>query len=80
MLRYKRKCRTGLCRRSLPLFAAPRLPAPPGLLRSKLFIVEDDTDDPLERLHRLIIKDVKIIARKIVDEIKTTESKPRKKK
>ena len=51
-----------------------------GIESYKLFVVEDDTDEPLERLHRLIIKDVKIIAREIVDEIKSTESKPRKKK
>ena len=51
-----------------------------GIESYKLFTVEDDTDELLERLHRLIIKDVKIIAREIVDEIKTTESKPRKRK
>ena len=51
-----------------------------GIESHKLFTVEDETDEPLERLHRLIIKDVKIIAREIVDEIKTTEYKPKKKK
>jgi transcriptional regulator with XRE-family HTH domain len=50
-----------------------------GIESYKLFTVEDDTDESLERLHRLIIKDVKIIAREIVDEIKTVE-KPKKRK
>ena len=51
-----------------------------GIESYKLFTVEDDTDEPLEQLHRLIIKDVKTIVREAVAEIKSTESKPRKKK
>ena len=51
-----------------------------GIESYKLFTVEDDTDEPLERLHRLIIKDVKTIVREAVDEIRSIESKPKKKK
>jgi transcriptional regulator with XRE-family HTH domain len=51
-----------------------------GIESYKLFIVEDATDEPFERLHRLIIKDVKIIVKEVVDEIKSIESKPKKKK
>jgi transcriptional regulator with XRE-family HTH domain len=51
-----------------------------GIESYKLFTVEDDTDEPLERLHRLIIKDVKTIVREAVDEIRSVESKPKKKK
>lgn len=46
----------------------------------KLFTVEDDTDEPFERLHRLIIKDVKIIVKEAVDEIKSIEYKTEKKR
>ena len=51
-----------------------------GIESYKLFSIEDASDDPLERLHRLITEDVKIIVKEAVDEIKSIESKPEKKK
>lgn len=51
-----------------------------GIESHKLFTIEGDTDETLDRLHRLIIKDVKIIVKEAVDEIKSIESKPKKKK
>jgi transcriptional regulator with XRE-family HTH domain len=50
-----------------------------GIESYKLFSVEEETNEPLERLHHSIIRDVKLIVKEAVDEIKSAEYKPRRK-
>jgi transcriptional regulator with XRE-family HTH domain len=49
-----------------------------GIEPYKLFIIEDDPNEPLKRLHQSIVNDMKIIVKEAVDEIKTIECKDKK--